>query len=139
MENNQKPKKRTYRFQYAVKFICTSHIPGTSQTTDALLPGSYQTAVNIHNPWEKEVKIRKKLASSIQISKYFEGALKADGVERLTCSQISDFDVQPIHGFEGFLVIESSYRLDVTAVYTAGENGGQVTSIDVEQVRGRKI
>ncbi len=139
MEKQTKKTKKRYRHQYAVKFICTSNIPGTSQTTDALLPGAYQTAVNIHNPWEKEVKIRKKLASTIHISKYLEGELKPDGVERVVCSQISDFEVQLIHGFEGFLVIESDRRLDVVAVYTTAENGGQVVSLDVEYIKGRKI
>ena len=74
-----------YRFQYAVKFICTSNIPGTSQTTDAFLPGVYQTAVNIHNPQT------------------------------------------------------STDRLDVVEVYNAGGRGEQVTSIDVEQIKERKL
>jgi hypothetical protein len=33
----------------------------------------------------------------------------------------------------------STHSLDVTAVYTAGKNGGEVESIDVEQIRERKI
>jgi hypothetical protein len=44
-----------------------------------------------------------------------------------------------IHGIEGFLVIQSSQSLDVTAVYTAGPRAGEVASIDVEQIRGRRI
>lgn len=39
-----------FPFQYAAKLVCTANIPGTSQTTTSFLPGSYQTAVNIHNP-----------------------------------------------------------------------------------------
>jgi len=128
-----------HRFQYAAKFICTSNIPGTSQTTDALLPGIYQTAVNIHNPQNIKVRFRKKIASPLGISKYFDGTLEADGVARVTCGQIQDFGITFIHGFEGFLVIESTHSLDVTAVYTAGERGGQVTSIDVEQINERKL
>ena len=130
---------RSFKFQYAVKFICTSNIPGTSQTTDAFLPGNYQTAVNIHNPQIRKVKMRKKLASPIGISKYFESGLEADGVARITCAQISDFDLHLIHGFEGFLVIESTHSLDVVAVYTAGSTGGQVSSIEVEQIKERKL
>ena len=128
-----------YRFQYAAKFICTSNIPGTSQTSDAVLPGIYQTAVNIHNPQNRKARFRKKIASPLGISKYFDGILEADGVTRVTCSQIQDFGITFIHGFEGFLVIESTDSLDVTAVYTAGERGGQVTSIDVEQINERKL
>ena len=129
-----------YRFQYAVKFICTANVPGTSQTTDAFVPGAYQTAVNIHNPQNRLVKMRKKIASPIEISKYFSFSLKPDAVDRITCSQLSDFGVHLIHGFEGFLVIESTHSIDVVAVYTAGgTRQGQVTSMDVEQIKERKL
>ena len=128
-----------YRFQYAVKFICTANIPGTSQTTDAFLPGVYQTAVNIHNPQTKKIKMRKKIASPIGISKYFDDGLDPDGVERITCAQVGDFGLTFIHGFEGFLVVESTDSLDVVAVYTAGGRGEQVASIDVEQIKERKL
>lgn len=129
-----------YRFQYAVKFICTANVPGTSQTTDAFVPGAYQTAVNIHNPQNRLVKMRKKIASPIEISKYFSFSLKPDAVDRITCSQLSDFGVHLIHGFEGFLVIESTHSIDVVAVYTAGgTHQGQVTSMDVEQIKERKL
>ena len=124
-------------YQYAVKFICTTNIPGTSQTTDAFPPGLYQTAVNIHNPHDEKVKIRKKLASPIQISKYFSSTMKPDGVERVTCAQIPKFKIRPRHGFEGFLVIESQQSIDVTAVYTAAGKNGHVVSIDVEQIKER--
>ena len=128
-----------YRFQYAAKFICTANIPGTSQTTDALLPGVYQTAVNVHNPQIVKARIRKKIASPLGISKYFDDALEPDGVIRITCAQIRDFGITFIHGFEGFLVIESTHSLDVTAVYTAGGRQEQVSSIDVEQINERKL
>jgi hypothetical protein len=63
--------------------------------------------------------MRKKIASRLGISKYFEVVLEADGVLRVTCSQVQDFGITLIHGFEGFLVIESTHSLDVTAVYPA--------------------
>lgn len=128
-----------YKFQYAVKFICTANIPGTSQTTDAFVPGIYQTAINIHNPQTKAIKFRKKIASPLGISKYFDDALKPDEVKRITCSQIQDFGITFIHGFEGFLVIDSTHSLDVVAVYTAGGRGEQVSAIDVEQIKERKL
>jgi hypothetical protein len=56
------------------------------------------------------------------------------------CRDITqDFGLTFIHGAEGFLVIESTDSLDVVAVYTAGKRGGEVESIDVEQVPERKI
>jgi len=139
MARAAKIQRTRYRFQYAVKFICTANIPGTSQTTDAFLPGIYQTAVNIHNPQTIKIKMRKKIASPLGISKYFEAILEPDGVERVTCSQVQDFGITFIHGFEGFLVVESTHSLDVTAVYTAGGRGAEVSSIDVEQIKERKL
>ena len=138
MANSVKLQTNLYRFQYAAKFICTANIPGTSQTTDAFVPGSYQTAVNIHNPQNRLVKMRKKIASPIEISKYFGFSMKPDAVERITCGQLSDFGVHLIHGFEGFLVIESTHSIDVVAVYTAAGTN-QVSSIDVEQIKERKL
>ena len=129
-----------FRFQYAVKFLCTANIPGTSQTSTAVLPGVYQTAVNIHNPNPQVARLRKKLAvRSGQISPFVEGALKPDEATSVDCSQVQNFGIPFIHGFEGFLVIESTLSLDVVAVYTAGPRGGEVASIDVEHVPERKL
>ncbi len=128
-----------YKFQYAVKFICTSDIPGTSQQSPGLLPGNYQTAVNIHNPNKTSAKIRKKLAMPGQISKWLESGLKYDEVEQVSCPDVDKFELRLIHGFEGFLVIESSHSLDVVAVYTAAPTNGQVSSLDVEHIPERRI
>src|SRR6187397_3169859 len=129
-----------YRYQYAVKFLCTANIPGTSQTSTAVLPGIYQTAVNIHNPNPQAVRLRKKLAvRSGQISPFLDGALKPDEATSVDCSQVQTFGTAFIHGFEGFLVIESTLSLDVVAVYTAGPRGGEVASIDVEHVPERRL
>ena len=129
-----------YRYQYAVKFLCTANIPGTSQTTTAVLPGVYQTAVNIHNPNPQVARFRKKLAvRSGQISAFVDGQLKPDEATSVDCSQVPDFGITFIHGFEGFLVIESTLSLDVVAVYTAGPRGGEVASIDVEHVPERRL
>jgi hypothetical protein len=129
-----------YRYQYAVKFMCTANIPGTSQTTTAVLPGAYQTAVNIHNPNPQVARLRKKLAVSTgQISRFVDGQLKPDEATSIDCSQVQNFGITFIHGFEGFLVIESTLSLDVVAVYTAGARGGDVSSIDVEHVSERRL
>ncbi len=130
---------RSYRYQYAVKFICTSSLPGTSQDSGAFVPGNYQTAVNVHNPWEKDIKFRMKLATPGVISKFLDSKLGPDEVDRITCKDVERFDIISIHGFEGFLVIESSHKLDVVAVYTAAGVDNKVSALDVEPVRGRKI
>jgi hypothetical protein len=129
-----------HRYQYAVKFLCTSNVPGTSQTTTAVLPGVYQTAVNIHNPNSQVARFRKKLADRHgQITPFLDGQLKPDEATSIDCSQVQSFGIPFIHGFEGFLVIESTLSLDVTAVYTAGPRGGEVASLDVERVPERRL
>src|SRR5262245_17930552 len=118
-----------FAFQYAVKFLCTSNIPGTSQTTTSLLPGTYETVVNIHNPNSRAVVFLRKLAVSTwtqidppQISQFISETLKPDQATKVDCSRIGEFGLHLIHGFEGFLVIESTLSLDVVAVYTAGKH-----------------
>jgi hypothetical protein len=130
-----------YRFQYAVKFLCLANIPGTSSTSESVLPGVYQTVVNIHNPNLREVRIREKIAvPGLEPSKFKEDSLKPDFASSVNCRQITqEFGITFIHGAEGFLVIESTLSLDVVAVYTAGARGGEVASIDVEQIRERRI
>lgn len=127
-----------FHFQYAAKILCTANIPGTSQTTGSLLPGSYQTVVNVHNPNRVGARLRKKIATPVGISKFFTVPLDPDAALSVDCRQIAqDFGMHFIHGVEGFLVIESTHSLDVIAVYTAGK--GDVASIDVEQVKERKL
>ena len=142
-ERTRSAKQRgPYVFQYAAKFICTSNLPGTSQTTESFLPGNYQTVVNVHNPNAKPVRMRTKVALGGKrlISKFLEASLGPDEVTRFVCRDLRDkFDLNLIHGAEGFLVIESTLSIDVIAVYTAGPLGGNVASIDVEQVQERRI
>jgi hypothetical protein len=129
-----------YRYQYAVKFLCTANLPGTSQTTTAVVPGVYQTAVNIHNPNPQVARLRKKLAVRTgDISAFIDGQLKPDQATSVDCSQVQSFGLVLVHGFEGFLVIESTLSLDVVAVYTAAPRGGEVSSIDVEHVPERRL
>ncbi|MEP7266322.1 MAG: hypothetical protein ABI844_01760 [Saprospiraceae bacterium] len=124
-------------FQYAAKFICMSSIPGTSLENRAFLPGNYQTIVNIHNPWTKPIKLRVKIAWPIEISRFLPYELKPDGVLALSCEQINEFGIHLIHGFEGFMVVESDASIDVIAVYMAGEKS--VATVDVEQIKERKL
>lgn len=126
-------------YQYAAKFICMSDVPGTTQQSPGLLPGNYETSVNIHNPGKTKAKIRMKLARGAVITPWKSAELKYDEATQVNCDHVQDFGVVFIHGFEGFLVIESTQSLDVIAVYTAAGIGSQVSSIDVEAVRERKI
>lgn len=130
-------------FQYAAKILCVANIPGTSSTTNTVLPGRYQTVVNIHNPNNQRAFIRMKIATTDPsvISEFRESQLIPDEAVNVDCDDITrDFGITFIHGAEGFLVIESDLSLDGMAVYTAGKNSdGQVESIAVEQVRERNL
>jgi hypothetical protein len=129
-----------YIYQYAAKFLCTANIPGTSQASTAVLPGLYQTAVNIHNPNRQAARLRKKVAHrNGQISAFVDGALKPDEAACVDCGEVQSFGIPFIHGFEGFLVIESTVSLDVVAVYTASGRGTEVSSLDVEHVPERRL
>ena len=127
-----------YRYQYAAKLLCTADIPGTSQTSSAVLPGMYQTAINIHNPGPKRVRFRVKIVTA-EPSKFVEDGLAPNHATRWDCDRITVAFGPFIHGVEGFLVVESTDSLDVVAVYTAGHVGGQVEALDVKHIRERKL
>jgi len=94
--------------------------------------------VNIHNPNKETAKLRMKIAvAGGPISGFKKSKLEPDEAAKVDCSAIPNFGLHLIHGFEGFLVIESDRSLDVIAVYTAGK--GDVQSIDVEQVKERQL
>jgi len=138
-EKEASPKREVaYRYQYAAKFLCTADIPGTSQTSGSVLPGVYETAVNIHNASKERARMRVKIVMA-EPSKFVEDVLAPNFGTRWDCGRITVAFGPFIHGVEGFLIIESTQSLDVTAVYTAGKIGGQVESIDVEQIRERVL
>ena len=146
MPNPRKPARRSspFCFQYAAKFVCISNDPNTSIATASLLSGNYKTVVNVHNPNDRAVKIRTKVALGAKefISQFLDASLGPDEVKRFACNDINShkFDANLIHGAsEGFLVIESTDSLDVVAVYTAGPLRGDVASIEVERVRERQL
>ena len=138
------PEHHQWSYQYAAKFLCMSHKAlGTSAESRAVVPGSYRTVVNIHNPHEHPIELRVKLAlgdGDELISDFRPGKLGPDGMTRVDCDRIQrEFFQNPFpHGIqEGFLVIESTHSLDVVAVYTAGRKW--VRSVDVERVHERRL
>jgi hypothetical protein len=116
---------------YAVKFLC-----GTIPHSDAdpqqpppgapLVPGTYLTAVNIHNPQGKEVRFRKKAVIANpqgqprgRIGQLVDESLKPDEALEVDCDNIKQLLGAPTAGFmKGFVVILSPVELDVVGVYT---------------------
>jgi hypothetical protein len=137
----------TVEFHYAAKFLCTANIPFTSSAFPSVLPGDYRTVINIHNPNDQTVRFRKNLAVTFppggqkpgEVSNVVTHRLAPGEALSVNCNGIrGGFGLTFVHGAEGFLVVESSRSLDVTAVYTAGDVEGEVNSIAVEQIRERR-
>jgi subtilisin family serine protease len=124
-------------FQYAAKFVC-----GRS-TGEAVAPGIYFTAVNVHNPTNEAVRFRKKVAVALpgerpgSVSEFSDAKLGPDQAFEIDCQDIRRH-AQTREGFlKGFAVIESDVELDVVAVYTAAREV-QVETIHTERVAPRK-
>jgi len=124
---------------YPVKFVCGAKAP---KTWDAVFPGRYFTAINIHNASSDSISIRTQIASTqaapIQ-GTVFNGpsinlgrtrALEIDCEEILKSAHTDGF-------LKGFLIIPTRRPLDVVAVYTTGTEAGP-SSIDVVTVAPRR-
>lgn len=138
------------RFQYAAKFVC-----GLNPTPVVrILPGQYATAVNIHNPGYEPVVLRERVALTFPpaqqeagpVSETIEVKLGPNQALEVDCGEIPsqffppELTLPPY--IQGFLVIESSESLDVTAIYTAAPAnpaGTAVQTVDVEQVPERRL
>jgi hypothetical protein len=141
----------TLIFEYAAKFICGfQRDPHDLRLT----LGLYGTEVNIHNPNEEVVRLTKKLALTFppgsqkpgKILRLGEDLLRPDQALAVDCNHVKDKlfpNGLPASYITGFVVIESTGSLDVTAVYTTAalDEQGQVTGqrgIDVEQIQERQ-
>jgi len=130
-------------FQYAVKFVC-----GKS-AGKVVAPGTYFTAINVHNPTNKDIRLRKKFVVALPgeeagpVSNFFEAKLGPDRAFEIDCPDIFKHLAPagaPAPDFlKGFVVIESDVELDVVVVYTAGGPDGRVTTLDVERVPPRRL
>jgi hypothetical protein len=129
--------------QYAVKFAC-----GATDGKDGLAPGRYYTGINVHNPWEKTIKFKKKFAIGLplqQVGRYTQfvaAGLDYDEAFEIECREIFQQTAGiSTAGFRtGFAVIESVEELDVVAIYTAAPVAtDQVSTQEVERVAPRRI
>jgi hypothetical protein len=143
-------------FSYSVKFVC-----GVQEDCPcacaAVRPGAYATEINIYNYHSSEAHIRKHVVPVV-----FAGAAigrepdfaKIKGDDKIVlpgrtatmddCCRIQNLllggqasGTLPLT--IGFLEIISDRELVVSAVYTASDLKGGSISIDVEEVRGRRV
>jgi hypothetical protein len=159
-----------FRYVYAAKFLCGELKPvPASQGEGPVEPGSYATAINVHNPHSFRVGIRKKAIL------LFDARNPEHAVERplppvhrdcpvikelgpdwgleIDCRDIREVLLADASGqtgpptptfIKGWVVIEtlSDVPLDVVAVYTVaplGTKGQQPVSISTDRVPGNRV
>lgn len=137
-QNPPEPRLSPAVYTYAAKFVC-----GTAPQPVVVVPGTYMTAVNVHNPsrWETAT-LRKKFAVGLpgeevgKISPYIDKQLRADEAMLIECRNIyGHLQLPPAQFIEGYVVIESDRELDVVSVYTAGTGAPNgVTTMHTERV-----
>jgi hypothetical protein len=124
-------------FQYAAKIVCGQGHGGI------LAQGEYHTAINVHNPTDHRVGFRTKIAVALPgepgpVSTFKEHRLPPDAAIEFDCPQLWQLVEIQTELLKGFFVVESTAKLDVVAVYSAGSREGEVTSIHPERVSARK-
>jgi hypothetical protein len=125
-------------FQYAVKFVCGKPTGGE------LAPGVYFTAINVHNPSDRGVRFRKKIAIAGRreqpgpVSRFFDAKLGPDEAFEIDCPDIRKHAPVRDEFLKGFVVLESESELDVVAVYTAAGDERQVETLHIERVQPRR-
>lgn len=123
------------KVMYSVKFVCVPLVGPDKE--EAFVPQNYSTVINVHNPYSHSISFLKKavIAQSEdeqrgQISKFMKDALKPDQALSINCKDIvSLFNNTSSSIGDGFVVILSDEKLDVSSVYTTQ------SSIDVEYIQ----
>lgn len=128
-------------YEYAVKVVCG---PVKDPKAAPLNTGLYFTAINIHNPGPKEAKFRVKVAVALPaqpgpVSPFMSYVLRPDEALELDCANLHK--LAHMEGFiKGFAVIQCYTRLDIVAVYTAGDlDTAKVAALHMERVAGTLI
>ncbi|MFQ6062284.1 MAG: hypothetical protein ACE5J9_03810 [Methanosarcinales archaeon] len=126
---DQSVNPQVWQYVYSAKFVC-----GYSNTTGLaapVVPGTYATAINVHNPWYFTVNLTKKVAQAprevekpIPPSKPITYNLQPDYAFEIDCEDIYKIgnipNTQPFA--KGFVVLTSPRPLDVIAVYTGADS-----------------
>jgi hypothetical protein len=117
--------QNTPAYQYAVKFVC-----GKSEGR-VLSPGTYFTAINVHNPTYRTIRLRKKFAVGLPseesgpVTAFFNAKLGPDGALEVDTEDILRHIGSNEPFAKGFAIVESDVELDIVAVYTASGRDGQ--------------
>lgn len=134
------------RYEYAAKYLCGSQ---DNPEDPRLVPGTYRTTVNVHNPNDERVTFFKKIALTYPPEKQRPGRVVPIGLDELEYDEALKADcseaqrlIRQAGYVEGYLIVQSPLSLDVDAVYTtqiSGRDGtGIATSIDIEEISERE-
>jgi len=133
--------------EYSSKFVCGTIQPTTNINTP-LNVGRYFTTVNVHNPaldrkallWYK-VAVSGEYPELMAPSLFKEAALTPDQSLYIDCEEIISLAAVALGFMEGWLVILTPEKLDVSPVYTAGSEQTiyPVQSIEIERVEPSKV
>lgn len=139
-------------YQYSAKAVCS--LLGTFGD-GALAEGIYRTLINVGNPTDATVvfAVIPSVAGSLGdapggiggvVAK--KGELAPGGSLSIDCFAVSGFFCPTADGLcfdfsalDGFVRINSPVELDVSAIYTARPNEGEVATMDVESVEPRQV
>ena len=124
------------QFMYSIKFVC---IPTVGPDKEAVfVPQNYSTVVNVHNPNPNQEVFLEKHAVIAQsedeergpFSTFVREFLKPDEALSINCNDIRSLfnNTLPTIG-DGFVVLKSNVKLDISVVYTTQ------SSIDVEYIQ----
>lgn len=134
-------------FEYPAKIVCGTQ---NDSTDHRLVQGEYASTINIHNPNDEKVYFFKKLALAYPPEGQRPGQIIPIAIDSLEYDESLKFDCNEIAGdllaeneyIEGFLVIQSPRRLDVTGVYSGASlsryHESRDISVDIEQIQGQR-
>ncbi|MDH3665054.1 MAG: hypothetical protein OEU92_34410, partial [Alphaproteobacteria bacterium] len=145
-----------YAFQYSAKVVCGQD---EQELHDQLISGRYATTVNIFNGSDQPVALRKQLALSsppeleeqgdtFAIAEHFLDPNRALAVDcaDLQREVFAEGSLPIPDLYEGFVVVDVTDRVAVTAVYSSGgivsgggPDAGPHSSIDVETIFARAL
>ena len=127
-------------YRYSVKFVC-----GCSKG-DVVAAGRYWTAINVRNTSDAKIRFRKRFSVALpnerpgNVSRLSRNKLGAYEALEIDCEDIARHTKMPAGCFiKGFAVIESKVELDVIVVYTAAKHDGEVETMDIEEVKPRRL
>ncbi len=130
-------------FRYAAKFAC-GVIPAPSKAGDLLVPGRFLTTINVHNPHEGDVTIRKRFSFGLgfeqqgPLSQGFSTTLGSARTIDIQCADILNHSNNP-QANTGYALIESPVELDVVSLYSAANATSEVSTVHSERVPAREI